>query len=1299
MIKRITWILCLFLLNLRVAADTRGSDWPTYLHDHARTGSTSARLKLPLGERWVYTSPSLPKRAWSGPEGRTVERKELRDRVKFDDALQVAIVADRVYFGSPVDHQVHCINLQTGEELWRFFTGGPIRLAPTVIDGHVYIGSDDGYAYCLDDRNGKLVWKLRLGPAEESIIARGEMISRWPVRTGVLVDNGIAFFGAGIFPHENVYLCAADAKDGKIIWKNDKISHMDAGRNDLSPQGYLLATENQLYVPSSRSVPVAVDPRTGQLIGANTDQLRFTKTAVAGTDGVVADGRLQVFSLGTRLAVAGKSSYVLTGNQLMRINRMKYVAAKGQFEEISSELRDLSEKLPDAGDKTEEYKQRIAELKQKADRIDKEAVYWRAPCTAEAALVIAGDLVLAGGEGQVAAFQTETGQEVWTTSVDGQARGLAVVEGNLLVSTTTGKIYCLADAEATTANVVESTSRPSISPYPQDEWSAVYQRAAEEILNNSKVNEGFCLVVGSEQGRLAYELAQRSKLKIYGIEPDEGKVKASRRALSAAGLYGHRVTVHQGDLSADSYSNYFANLIVSDRLLRTGHVPGVSAEVVRHLKPAGGVIVLGQPDDVPGPAVTGNALREWLKGTGLGDNSTETISGSWVTLTRGTLPGAGNWSHQYAEPGNTASSGDRLVKGGLGILWYGDPGPGQMVNRHQGAVGPLVVNGRLFIQGTNSLMAYDTYNGLFLWEYENPQAIRTGVFQNNAPGNLAASDDSLFHMIRNKVIEHDAATGRVKVTHEIPPSIDSNTHTWGYVAYQSGRLIGTATIREAIARADRRRGNPGTDATDTIFAIDAKTGEHLWAYSGKSIAHHTIALGPDRVFFIDSSVTSDQRAAILRQDKARLETLTGEAAQRAEERLKALDVRLAVALDANTGEQLWSKPVDVTDCSEIGIGGGKLTLIYRDRVLLLCGANANGHYWEQFVAGEFSRRRLVALSSADGYKLWSQDANYRHRPIIIGDRVIAEPWAFDLHSGKQQMRIHPVTGLQVPWSIMRPGHHCGMLTGCESMLMFRSGYTGFYDLEADAGTRHFAGHRLGCWINAIPTNGVVVIPEASAGCVCMFSIASTIVMEPRTARRPWSIYSGVGATTPVQQLALNLGAPGDRRDQQGKLWLAYPRPTPNPGLETSLDLALALETQFMPQGEFFSNDGDTTELSPLEGRWITSSGARGLTRCSLPLLGKDDKPAVYQLRLCFSKGENDKSSQRVFDVQVQGQTMLENVDAAAEAEVGEVKIIREIKDIEVTDSLVIDLIPKTKTPSGFELPILSAIEVVRSTRP
>ena len=34
---------------------------------------------------------------------------------------------------------------------------------------------------------------------------------------------------------------------GKVLWKNDSISQQDAGRNDLSPQGYLLATKDTLF--------------------------------------------------------------------------------------------------------------------------------------------------------------------------------------------------------------------------------------------------------------------------------------------------------------------------------------------------------------------------------------------------------------------------------------------------------------------------------------------------------------------------------------------------------------------------------------------------------------------------------------------------------------------------------------------------------------------------------------------------------------------------------------------------------------------------------------------------------------------------------------------------------------------------------------------------------------------------------------------------------------------------------------------------------------------------------------------
>ena len=485
-----------------------------------------------------------------------------------------------------------------------------------------------------------------------------------------------------------------------------------------------------------------------------------------------------------------------------------------------------------------------------------------------------------------------------------------------------------------------------------------------------------------------------------------------------------------------------------------------------------------------------------------------------------------------------------------------------------------------------------------------------------------------------------------------------------------------------------RRGQQTVDATDAVFAIDLATGKHIWSFQGKSIDHRTIALGPEKVYFINSTITAEQRQALLQQDKTELKKLTGEDAKRAEDRLKRIDGRTAMALDARTGKQLWAQAIDVTDTSDIGIGGGRLTMIFKDDVLLLGGANANGHYWSQFINGEFKKRRLVALSATNGYKLWSKDSNYRHRPIIVGDKAIAEPWAFDLKSGKQLTRIHPLTGKEVPWSFMRPGHHCGMNTATPNMLFFRSGFTAFYDLQSDSGTRHFAGHRLGCWINAIPANGLVMIPEASAGCVCLFSIASTVVMEPRTPRRPWGIYSGVGTATPVKQLALNLGAPGDRRDATGKLWLSYPRPqSPK---TTGLELNLNLAEKFIKGGRFVSHDGDASEQSDQPGAWVFTSSAQGISRCNVPLRGSGDKPAAYSVTLYFSSN-GEKPGQRVFDVRVQGQVVSRNVDVAKSGAEGTLVLV--LRKVKVRDQLAIELIPKDPQSGPDRQPMLSGIEV------
>jgi hypothetical protein len=68
----------------------------------------------------------------------------------------------------------------------------------------------------------------------------------------------------------------------------------------------------------------------------------------------------------------------------------------------------------------------------------------------------------------------------------------------------------------------------------------MYRTAAAEILERTKQTRGFCLVIGSEDGRLAFELAKQSKLRVYGVEPDAKKVARSREALDRSGYYGSK---------------------------------------------------------------------------------------------------------------------------------------------------------------------------------------------------------------------------------------------------------------------------------------------------------------------------------------------------------------------------------------------------------------------------------------------------------------------------------------------------------------------------------------------------------------------------------------------------------------------------------------------------------------------------------------------------------------------------------------------------------------------------------------
>ncbi len=1283
-----------FLLSCSWAV---AEDWPTYLKDNTRVGVTGEALKFPMQLQWQFQSDAATESAWEGPRNEPIEGLVMKHRARFDDAHHVAAVGDRVYFGSSVDHQVRCVDAVTGQTVWRIFTGGAVRLTPTVHQGRVYFGSDDGCVYCVEATTGQEVWKLRVGPREERLLARGQMISRWPVRTGVLIADDVAYFGAGIFPHETVFLCAADARTGKLLWKNDRISQRDAGRDDLSPQGYLLANEDLLFVPSGNSLPAAFDRKTGEHVFKKSYGWRNTAGGeVGGTQALLSDGQLYsagshhflalnektgaagfAYIPGQQLTFRGANAYIATGKEVIAVDREVHRKATLKRQELYATRSTFRSD-----------RAKLAEIDRQMEELTQGGILWKKPFEAESSIALTGNAVLVGAMDEVRAFDVADGRELWSAKADGEVRGLAVAAGRLFVSTNRGTIYTYANGSAATGTSVVRSASPKADAFSRDDRSQFYEQSAREILATSDVDAGFCLVLGSEEGRLAYEIARQApRMRIYAVEPDAAKVQRSRERFAAAGWYGTRVTVFTGKPDETGLSNYFANLVVSDSMLSSGKLPATAVELGRYVKPCGGVACFGAPRSEGALPIATEALKTSLMSMYLRDDAQVEVVNNWAVLRRGKLAGAGDWSHQYGSPDNACFSNDLRVKGSLGVLWYGDPGPNKTINRHEAAAAPLSTNGRFFTQGTDSVRAYDAYNGQFLWEYKNPGAIRTGVFNNNETSNLAANDDSLFVAVGDTCTQLDAATGKIKAQHKTLPSSDGIQRDWGYVAHHEGILYGTSTIRGDLSDALKRRGLTVKSDTDAIFAVDAKTGQRLWTYRGPHIMHVTITIGDGQMFFVESTLSQDEREAMLRQDQTALKDLTPEQAKKKEEELKKLDVRTAVALDAKTGEAVWRRAIDVTNCTNVGAGGGNLALMHKTGYLLICGANANGHYWKQFLAGEFSQRRLVMLDAKSGEKLWSRDANYMNRPTILQNMVIAEPWAFELRTGEPRQRANPITGESSAWQFSRPGHHCGVVTTTPNMMFFRSGFIGYYDLYADSGTKHFAGQRLGCWINAIPSNGLVVIPEASAGCVCLFSITSTVVLEPREDRSPaWGIFSVAGPTKPVKNLAVNLGAPGDRRDGFNRLWLAYPRPATVGRMEYSFDI----EPKLMAGGAFEARNEESLKVENARVGWLYTSQAHGLTRFELPLLGKDDAPARYRVTLHFAELAKDtKRGERVFDVKLQGETVAAELDVVQAAGGSERALTREFNRVEVADNLVVELSPKKGEP------ILSAIEVER----
>jgi len=892
----------------------------------------------------------------------------------------------------------------------------------------------------------------------------------------------------------------------------------------------------------------------------------------------------------------------------------------------------------------------------------------------------------------------------WSATVSGMPKGLVAANGHLIVTTVTGNMYCFGEK-----NVLEA---PVLSDPVKEKrtigFSRVLARRAKMIIDAGEYktgSKGICVVENAQHAILLEELVtQGIDLTVIAFNEDPAQVKEMREYLDARGIYGHKVQVLEGSIADAKLPPYIAQIVVNLRFngQKRERAIEVFTESYRVLRPYGGVALFNSYD--------GKAMSDLLKDE---KNAMVYQGNGFVKIwKKGALTGSDTWTHEYKDAAQTNFSSDNLVKGPLGITWFGgsaDNTNDKILPRHGHGQSPQIAGGRLYIMGKDIIRCTDQYTGRVLWEKEIPNIGEFSEYSEHEAGNIGLGDylialeDKVYVLsgrnsceLSTSCLVLDPATGETINQFFLPESA-----AFGMINVYGDKLIATAQVMQFDEAAEgdcwvywygsTNKVGPGGLKTlnyaysKKIFVLDRHTGEVKWdAEADQGFFHRAIVAGDGKIFAIDK--TDEEAIAIL--DRMG-ETTTGEASIK--------------CFDAETGEMLWTVEEDVF----------ARYLSYSEKYNILVQTSRNSR---DYFKNEPRANTMIAYRSENGSVLWKlepvrdesgniiEETYYFGGPIMLNDKTIITQdgnnfGAIDLMTGEWETYTNPLTQEEHDFYFRRH-YGCTHAKGCTNMITFRSGNAGMFDLKNMGGVHFFGGFKSGCTPNLIPGGGLLNAPEYTRTCGCSYPIQTSCAMAYNPEGEMWTSNEGLARTWNgglIKSAGLNFGASGDRvDDESGVLFLEYPFGEDAAGYGSQ---AVPLDIVVDGSADFYRHhsaafDGDLS--------WVAASGIDNASSIAIDLTydAVDENGNVvptyaagesYEVTLYFAEPDPSvKAGDRVFSVAVNGATVASNLDIVAEAGAAQKVITRTISGIVPGDELIISFIASAGSP------ILSGISLIET---